>query len=384
MKKILLGTSALVFAGMLSTAASAAEPLKLSISGFSDWYIGYANQDSGITGGNVNDVDVMGNVEVHFKGEVVLENGMKAGAVVALNGGTHAYDPEADDTIKYSYAYLETAFGRTLIGLQDSVAKQMYIGAKDVGAFGINESHIANFLAYETGLVGQAAWINTGDRKNMISYVTPCMNGFMLGVSYVPGSDLNSDDNTMIRGTKDWSNTVAVGDERMVLRESVIAAATYKMNLDKGTTLGFSAAMASSGVRNEEVTALGPIVTDNTNERLWEYSFGVQFAKNGLFVGGGYKRFHIEGDGHADEYRVWNGSVGYENNKYAASLSYQGSRFHGIDSEMFLLSGKYKLSAGVDVFASFALVNEEVENDVTNKTDKMDSQIIATGVQLKF
>lgn len=369
MKKILLGTSALVFAGLLSTAASA-ETLKMSVAGFANWYVGYANQDSGIDTGSVNPVDVMGDVEVHVRGEAALENGMKVGAVVAFSGGTKAYEPGNDDAVKYSYAYLDTAFGRTLLGLQDAVAKQLYVGGKDVGALGLNESQVFNFLAYDTALIGQATWINSVDRHNMISYVTPNLNGLMLGVSYVPGSDLTSNDNTMLRY---GDPTVTLEDNHF--RDSVIVAGTYKANLDKGTTLGISAAGASTGLREDDG------VLPAVNGRVWEYSLGMQFEKNGLFIGGGYRQAEFEG-GSGTDFRIWNASVGYENNKYATSLSYMAGRMDGLDSETLLLSGKYKLTAGVDVFASFAMVSEEVDN--APKVDTMETQVVATGIQLRF
>lgn len=371
MKKFLFGASALVFAGMISGAANAA-PLKMSVSGFADWYVGYANQDSGLDNSLYNDVDVMGDVEVHIKGETVLENGMKAGAVVAFSGGTKAYDREATDAVKYSYAYLDTAFGRTLIGLQDAVAKQLYVGAKDVGALGINESRVFNYLV-DTELTGAAAWINTADRKNMISYVTPNIGGLMAGISYVPGSELNSDDNTVGR----WTTPTTPSAADIAMGDSVVAAATYKLDLSGGKTLGLSLAGSTTSWIDDP-----DAVTRRTNERTWEYSAGVQFNANGLFVGAGYHGIHEEGQGGDDSY-LWNISAGYENNKYAASLSYMATRDDDgvakLDSETWLLSGKYKLAAGVDAFASFAMVKEE-----TDTTTTRDSQMVVSGVSLKF
>ena len=80
MKKILYGTTALLAAGMISSAANAAEPLKLQLGGFADWMVGYADQDGQFeaTQGTTkyNAVDVRGDVEVHFKGESQLDNGL--------------------------------------------------------------------------------------------------------------------------------------------------------------------------------------------------------------------------------------------------------------------------------------------------------------------
>ena len=64
MKKVLYGTTALLAAGMFASAAEAAQPLKLSIGGYLNAFIGYTEMESykgiaaGINLGNALNDDV--------------------------------------------------------------------------------------------------------------------------------------------------------------------------------------------------------------------------------------------------------------------------------------------------------------------------------------
>jgi len=46
MKKVLLGTTALVSAGFAAQTAQAADPIELSIGGYHNWLVFYADNDS--------------------------------------------------------------------------------------------------------------------------------------------------------------------------------------------------------------------------------------------------------------------------------------------------------------------------------------------------
>ncbi|MCP4393172.1 MAG: porin, partial [Alphaproteobacteria bacterium] len=93
MKKILLGTTALVAAGVISSAAHASEPIKLEVGGYMDWWVAVADQENSYedaVGDQYNNVDVFGNGEIHFKGSTTLDNGVKLGVQVELEGGNRS------------------------------------------------------------------------------------------------------------------------------------------------------------------------------------------------------------------------------------------------------------------------------------------------------
>src|SRR5689334_18631805 len=91
MRKILLGTSALVAAAGFATAASAqtSEPIKMRISGYYGAAMGYRPQTSngpGQAGFGHRDYAFKQDTEVHFLGETKLDNGLIVGVHFELEG----------------------------------------------------------------------------------------------------------------------------------------------------------------------------------------------------------------------------------------------------------------------------------------------------------
>ena len=66
MKKILLGSTALVAAGMIASAPASAK-MKLSVGGYMEQWVGYVSQDD-VGTADYSGVDVKSDSEVHFKG----------------------------------------------------------------------------------------------------------------------------------------------------------------------------------------------------------------------------------------------------------------------------------------------------------------------------
>ena len=86
MKKILLGSTALVAAGMIASAPASAK-MKLSVGGYMEQWVGYVSQDD-VGTADYSGVDVKSDSEVHFKGMVKLDNGMSVGVNVQLEANT--------------------------------------------------------------------------------------------------------------------------------------------------------------------------------------------------------------------------------------------------------------------------------------------------------
>ncbi|MCR6629446.1 MAG: porin [Magnetospirillum sp.] len=98
MKKILIASTALVAASLVSTgAASASEKIKLNLGGYSKWWVVGTWQDDKFQNGDgsataagqkdYNNVDIKGDNEVFFGGETTLDNGLKVGINVELEAG---------------------------------------------------------------------------------------------------------------------------------------------------------------------------------------------------------------------------------------------------------------------------------------------------------
>jgi len=371
MKKILYGTTALLAAGMISTAANAAEPLKLQLGGFADWMVGYADQDGQFeaTQGTTkyNAVDVRGDVEVHFKGESQLDNGLKVGVKVELEAG------QSSETIDESYMTVDGAFGRVLMGSTKNVTSKLHVSAPELGGLAIEESDLVDFVGGLTNVANaniNATYSFNDNDSNKIAYFTPSYNGLSLATSYTPKA-------TDKLGNED-SN--AYTQSATASPEAFAVAALYD------TKLGEVGMKTSAGyVQYTSANTTGNTVDD--------YNVGVEFKYAGFTYGGAYRWFDGDSAGDAAiEGEVWNVGAAYQAGPYGVSLAYMtGSTDNGnatsnpvsttdLSYEEILLTGKYNLGAGVDSFATLAHASVDPVGTNTGNT----AYAFVTGFQLAF
>lgn len=187
MKKLLYGTTAIVAASMLGAgAASAAEPITLSISGY--YQAAFAVIDADDTGRtSYQSTKVAQEGEIHFTGETTLDNGLQVGINVQLEAYT------TDDQIDEHYVYLEGGWGRLEIGAENGAAYKAggsWVPSGIVG-HGVDSPNLIHHPG--RGSAHTNTQIGTSNDANKISYYTPRMGGFQLGVSYTPdvGDDIS-------------------------------------------------------------------------------------------------------------------------------------------------------------------------------------------------
>jgi outer membrane protein OmpU len=188
MKKVLLGTTALLGAGTLAGAAQASDGIKLDVGGFfSTVYQGVFDKKSGDHFGNHRNVDrLLHNAEVHFKGETTLDNGLTVGAQIELEA------EQDDDQIDKAFVYWSGGFGRVAVGTQDGP-----IGACPVFPPGAT----ANFSGFSPASWGgnqprssNSVCSDTSNESTQIKYTTPTFAGFQLVVAYQPSANANDYD----------------------------------------------------------------------------------------------------------------------------------------------------------------------------------------------
>lgn len=208
MKKYLLGTTAIVAAGMLAATGPAQAQAKkggriqIGISGYMEQWVGVADNDE--ANGSVNEntgFDVQSDSEFFFTGRTTLDNGIKVGVRMELEGNTDggAANQTAHDQIDESWMYVEGSFGRINLGGEDNAAMAMHFQAFDIG--------IGNFDAQakwiqdpterigtqglERGVRFNTIWGRTAptlddSHADKITYYTPRIEGFQFGVSWIP------------------------------------------------------------------------------------------------------------------------------------------------------------------------------------------------------
>lgn len=198
MKKLLLGSTALVVGGVMAAPAMAADPLKLGIGGYYTFYAA-AGGISSIYAFNGTQTSYKGFAfiqegEIHFLGNTKLDNGTTVGLTVELE----AWNPSAGATgattqIDEAFLYAFGDWGRVELGSRDAATYRMYYGTPSAligwGAIQHNHNWIgANILTFNKAYARTMATTITPTWQdlNRINYFTPRFQGLQIGIGYAP------------------------------------------------------------------------------------------------------------------------------------------------------------------------------------------------------
>ncbi len=381
MKKVLIGTSALVAAGFIAAApATAAEKIKLGLGGFQNTWVGFASQDGGYEGTNdYGSFDVKSNSEIHFKGSSKLDNGLTVGAHVELES-----DRDSGGAIDHSYAYISSAdMGTLYLGgtagafdrLSVNAPTAAFTGETTGGQEGPRQWIASPFAVDGSGTAVGAEMINfihadAGD-TNRITYISPSFSGFQVGASYVPSTQANQNANA----TKDGANN-ATSDEYQWH-----ASAKYSGNFD-GVGLNLSAGYLR---QDDDETA-----ANTDGYKRWRANGTVSYA--GFTFGGGYTSIDIDNSTESGlDGNGWNVGLMYATGPYKISGNYFKSSVKGSadatdpDDDVYTyygLNGSYNMGPGVDLKASISKV--KYEDETTVATNSNDGWFAAAGLNLSF
>ena len=203
MKKVLYGTTALVAAGMMSGITPANAQWDVSVNGFMNQWFGYGDNDNlGANAGlpaafptlqsDANDFNQWSNSEIHFNFSNTLDNGLRFGGRVELEGNT------SGDQIDESYLFVDGDFGRFLAGSENSAAYLMHIAPPNVSLAINSGSQYSHILSPFAAIGGPGSSLfrsplgstniepARANDSNKITYFTPRYSGFQFGVSYLP------------------------------------------------------------------------------------------------------------------------------------------------------------------------------------------------------
>lgn len=241
MKKVLLSTAAV--AGLAMIATPAAAQVQLELGGYFKGYGMYTDQDDdpGVAGES-RELDIIRNTEIHFGGETTLDNGLTVG--FHSEAETDATGGEDTFNVDESYIYMSGGWGRVNFGSEDGAAYLLQVAAPsaDANVDGIRQFiNPINFAATGgTGLAGLA--VNGAARGGIdydqdialkddkLTYLSPIMNGFQLGLSYTPEhAEGNSEDAANTDDLDDLGSVyeAAIRYEGQFNNVGVIAGAGY-------------------------------------------------------------------------------------------------------------------------------------------------------------
>lgn len=172
MKKVLLGTTALVAAGLLAQPALASDPIKLQVKGYYQNLVTFSDTDAA----NKQDMQFRHEGEVFFIGSTKLDNGLTVGFDAQIELVNRSDGRVFDET----YMWFEGGFGKLVLGGENSAGYLTHVTAPSVG-LGFDDR---NFGVLDVS-GGRTRPTLSGDTEK-ITYFTPRMAGFQAGVSYNP------------------------------------------------------------------------------------------------------------------------------------------------------------------------------------------------------
>jgi hypothetical protein len=319
MKKLLLGSTALAAAGLMSASALAADPIKVSINGYYQWYfvVGDWDKQAGGADGRSNSIRQEG--ELWFNGITKLDNGTTVGFRIELE----AY--QFGDQVDEHYLFFSGDWGRIEAGATNGVMSKMIYGAPSaLPGFGFISDNFNFHLGWPVGNTSFSTAINddrhNGD-ANKISYFTPRFAGFQIGVSYTP--EFNPAGNSTVGGangcaaTGGSSNSFGVctknnANDFTAFQAAVNYLATFNsVNLALYAGLMYADPETKAGGRDDwwhwllgaNVTfqgfSIGGNIGKDTNGTkvdtdTWMYTLGVTYTTGPWTVGAGWRHFDRE------------------------------------------------------------------------------------------
>jgi predicted porin len=357
MKKVLLGTTALVAAGFVVGEAKAADPVTLSLGGYYRTAIGAILDDedgTGEGGDGRHDYFHEQDVEVHFTGETTLDNGLTVGVNVQLEGQT-----QAGDQIDETWAYVNGSWGELRVGDEDDVAYNYAYLAPYAGLFGPSSPWFAFSNAGNTTNNALGSSTNFGalgffGDTTKLYYTTPTFNGFSLGVSYAPDGSQDRRSNP----NNDGCFGCGPSDANVGGLEDIWSVALGYSGEFSNVSVGFSAGYIKAV---EEGNNTGAAQGDTD-----AWGLGLNLGFGNWAFGGMYQVLDTEDD--SFDYEVWDLGVTYGVGAWSIGLGFSesdtgdASGVTGDINDVWVLGVGYSMGPGVSLSGALSL------NDFDNNT----------------
>jgi len=414
MKKILLGTSALIGAALLAGAASAEDP-KVTIGGFSTFEAGWSNSDFD---NGTRDRAFRNDNEIHFNVAGKTDAGLGYGAEIDLQADIDGGDGSSSSTPGFTqsgivahrtYGWLQgDNWGHVEFGSNDGVAATMKVDASNIARAtgGINGDYKyfadVNNAALSGGagsplVTGGAAGTFTGHlgatiglitsanlpvengpatgfsndlwaNDDKITYYTPRFQGFQLGVSYAPSLTNRGELTNMVD-----VNTFGAGD----IWEGGL---NYENQFDQ---VGVAVAVTGETGKTDSVPT-GTALND-----LGAWNAGAKLSYMGFSLAGSYGdwRDSFAANGTTADY--WTLGGAYETGPFGASVTYLASadKPTGQDNKFQDVSVgvDYKLAPGLTPFAEYTWYDINPSNTVATTTNgENKGNVVIIGSELSF
>jgi len=396
MKKILLGTTALIGAATLMAGAALAEDPKVTVGGFDTFEAAYGRSDFD---SKEQSVIFRNDNEIHFNVAGKAESGLGYGAEIDLQAdisGSGATQGSTDQGIvaRRTYGWLQgDQWGHFEFGSNDGAARTLKVDASNIARAtgGIDGDWVdfADMNNYSSGAnLGNAGTFTNGrsfitaprlpveqgpattfasdvwGNDNKVTYYTPRFSGFQLGVSYAPNlvdrGELTSryEDAASPSATNVWSGGL-----------------NYENQFDQ---VGVAAAATGESAKTDAVSG--------NDVEAW--NLGLKLSYMGFSAAGSYGdwRDSFAADGTKADY--WTGGLAYETGPVGASVTYlysedkptgQDNKFQDVS-----VGVDYKLAPGLTPFAEYTWYDIDPTGGSPTANSENKGNVVIIGSQLSF
>src|SRR5215510_7494836 len=354
MKKLLLGSTALVAGGIMAAPAMAADPIKLGLGGYYTFYGAAGNIDPTYAlNGQTTSYKGFAFIqegEIHFIGQTKLDNGTSVGITVELEGwdpnhavtGTTVANAQIDEAFMFAFG----DWGRIEVGARDAASYRMYYGTPSafIGFGAIQHNHnwanasvMANNKAY--GRTMATTITPTWQDINRINYFTPRFMGLQIGVGYGPklnaaaASGQAATGAPNVSGLCGFNNPTNVGNcpsQDYAWQDVFDVGANYLNKFGDFTVALFGAFAYASFVPGYSPLAGPANLVTGANLSSWkQWVVGAQFGFAGFTIGGalGWDNNGLGGNyytGGDNDTRFYTAGIMYETGPWQMSFMWAG------------------------------------------------------------
>ncbi len=406
MKKILLGTTALVGAALVSQAALADAP-KVTVGGNSEFEAGLVSDDQGA--GNSNRAFYTRN-EVSFKVDGKSDMGLGYGSEIWLQADTSGDSNGRGVNATRTFVYLDGLWGRVEMGSNYGADDTLKVDAGTIARatggingdwrFFANNKNSNPFIAtsdlpinYGATTGGLAAGGITGgtaggfgnqssENLNKITYYTPKWYGLQAGLSYAPndasrgqfaGTTSRASRSTAVTFNSGGVNTGTISRANDIWQGGV----SYNGQWDQ-IAFGLSA----TGEHGNAQTA--------GYHDLSAWALGAKAAYLGFSVAGSYGDWgkSLRTGSNVSDNKFWTVGGAYEFGPYGVSVTYLSSKFDGaatFNQDKFrniVVGADYKLAPGLTPYAEVAFFDQDAAG--TGVLNNNSGEVFLLGTQLNF
>lgn len=368
MKKILLGTTAIIALSTFSAEAFAAEKIQLSLGGFMKHYVALSNHDEAAVTAlseetRALDIGMKANSEVYFRGSTTLDNGLS----VSVDIQREADKSSGTRNDVSSLTISSDAMGALTIGSTASAADDYMIRVPQASGLdwsdGFGYGSIAKAGADTQTFAAQSTVDveNSGGKTGKLKYASPSFGGLSVMASYTPANGGGSD---LTEGTNANSDEAAIGAK-------------------------FEGEMGGASVA-ADIGQLRENGTRNTNH------FGLEIGMAGFTVGGAYltanddQSIATNAAASSQDGKAYEIGVAYETGPYTVSAGYMKTQSKGVVAtagnnvdKHWALAAAYDMGAGVVLVADYWHSKSESELTAVQAGDGSVSGLIA-GIEVGF